>query len=298
MIVSASRRTDIPAFYFEWFCNRLRDGCVDVVNPFNRRQVSRISLLPESVDCIVFWTKDPAPMLGRLEALNAYHYYVQVTITPYDRDIEANLRPKADIIKTVQELSGILGRTRVVWRYDPILLNERYTIASHLAWFERMLMTLADCVERCVISFLDLYSKAKKNTQGLGLHELSEDEMHELAAGLCWIAKGSGIMLQTCSEAIDLERYGISRGACIDGKLIERITGKPVKAGKAKSQRPLCNCVESFDIGQYDTCIHGCRYCYANDSQEKAQAGFERRDQRATVITGRLLGDEKITLHE
>ncbi|MBR4695503.1 MAG: DUF1848 family protein, partial [Selenomonadaceae bacterium] len=195
-------------------------------------------------------------------------------------------------------LSGLLGRTRVVWRYDPILLNERYTIDSHLAWFDRTLMALAPCAERCVISFIDLYAKAKKNTQGLGIHELSEDEMHELAAGLSRIAKGSGVILQTCSEAIDLERYGISHGACIDGKLIERITGKPVKAGKAKSQRPLCNCVESFDIGQYDTCIHGCRYCYANASPEKAQAGFEGRDQWASVITGGLLGDEKITLHE
>ena len=298
MIVSASRRTDIPAFYFDWFCDRLREGYVDVVNPFNRKQVSRISLMPDSVDCIVFWTKDPGPMLGRLDALNEYHYYVQVSITPYDRDIEANLRLKGDIIKTVQELSGLLGRTRVVWRYDPIMLNERYTIDSHLAWFERTLTNLSHCVERCVISFIDLYAKAKKNTQGLGLHELSENEMRELAAGLSRIAKGSGIMLQTCSEAIDLERYGISHGACIDGQLIECITGKPVKAGKAKSQRPLCNCVESFDIGQYDTCVHGCRYCYANASREKAQAGFDGHDQQASVITGKLLGDAKVTLHE
>lgn len=122
--------------------------------------------------------------------------------------------------------------------------------------------------------------------------------MNEMAAGLSRIAKGSGIMLQTCSEAIDMERYSIIHGACIDGKLIERITGKPVKAGKAKSQRPLCNCVESFDIGQYDICIHGCRYCYANASQEKAQIGFAGHAPQASVITGRLLGDEKITLHE
>ena len=115
MIVSASRRTDIPAFYFDWFCERLRDGYVDVVNPFNRKQVSRISLKPEAVDCIVFWTKDPAPMLRGLDKLSAYPYYVQISITPYGKDIEANLRPKADIIKTVQELSRRLDRERVVW---------------------------------------------------------------------------------------------------------------------------------------------------------------------------------------
>ncbi len=298
VIVSASRRTDIPAFYFDWFCNRLQNGYVDVVNPFNRKQVRRVSLKSEAVDCIVFWTKDPAPMLVRLDDLSAYCYYVQVSITPYCRNIEENLRPKPDIIKTVQELSRRLGRERVVWRYDPILLNEVYTIDRHMEWFKETHEKLSFYVERCVISFIDIYAKARKNTQGLGIRELSVDEMNELADGMSRIVKGSGITLQTCSEEIELDRYGIIHGACIDGELVERITGKPVKAGKAKSQRPLCNCVESFDIGSYDTCVHGCRYCYANVSRERAQAGLYRHDQQASVITGRLLGDEKVTLHE
>ena len=298
MIISASRRTDIPALYFEWFCQRLEAGYADVVNPFNRKQVSRISLKPEAVHCIVFWTKDPAPMLEHLEAMKGYHYYVQVSITPYDREVEANLRPKGEIIKTVQELSRRLGRERVVWRYDPILLNDSYTVAGHLVWFEKALAELSPCVERCVISFIDMYAKMKKNTVGLNLRELTEAEMHELAAGLAKIARGSGVRLQTCSEAIELGQYGISHGACIDGELIERLTGKPVKAGKAQSQRPLCNCVENFDIGQYDTCIHGCRYCYANASFDRARQGFEGHDVEASVITGNLLGDEKITVHD
>ncbi|MBE6102947.1 MAG: DUF1848 domain-containing protein [Selenomonas ruminantium] len=297
MIISASRRTDVPAFYFDWFCQRLKSGYADVVNPFNRKQVSRISLKPEAVDCIVFWSKDPAPMLERLEALEGYHYYVQVSITPYGRDVEKNLRPKDEIIKTVQELSRRLGRERVVWRYDPILVNDSYTVARHLMWFEKALAELSSYVERCVISFIDMYAKMKKNTVGLNLRDLTEAEMHELATGLAERARGSGVRLQTCSEAIDLDTYGISHGACIDGELIERITGRPVKAGKAKSQRPLCNCVESFDIGQYDTCIHGCRYCYANATLDRARQGFERHDMEASVITGKLLGDEKITVH-
>ncbi len=298
MIVSASRRTDIPAFYFDWFCRRLRDGYADVTNPFNRNQVSRISLLPDFVDCIVFWTKNPAPMLGRLAELDAYYYYVQISLTPYGKEIETNLQSKAGIIRSIQELSLRLGRERVVWRYDPILLNDRYTIESHLVWFEKTLAALAPYTERCVISFIDMYAKTKKNTQGLHLHEISGDEMHELASGMSCIAKGSGVTIQTCSEAVSLEEYGIGHGACIDGELIERITGKPVKAGKAKSQRPLCNCVESFDIGQYDTCIHGCRYCYANTGMEKALQGFNGHDPFATVVTGRLTGEEKITVHE
>ena len=296
MIISASRRTDIPAFYFDWFCHRLREGFVDVVNPFNRKQVSRISLKPDIVDCIVFWTKDPAPMLSNLQELSDYPYYVQISLTPYERDIEVNIRPKTDIIKTIQELSLKLGKTRVVWRYDPILLNENYTIKKHMEWFEKTLTKLADYVGRCIISFVDIYAKNKKN--GFNLGELSVEEMNELAAGLSQIAVDSGITLQTCSEEIDLDRYGISHGACIDKELIERIIGKPLCVSKAKNQRPLCNCIESFDIGAYDTCIHGCRYCYANASMGMAKSGYSAHDELSSVLTGRLIGDEKITIHE
>ena len=298
MIISASRRTDIPAFFFDWFCRRLEEGYADVVNPFNRKQVSRIPLLPEAVDCIVFWTKDPVPMLEHLEALDNFDFYVQVSITPYDRDVEVNLRSKDEIIKSVQELSRRIGRERVVWRYDPILLNDRYTALSHLEWFEKALPELSPWVERCVISFIDLYAKMKRNAAGLNLRELTEAEMRGLAKGLARAAKGSGITLRTCSEAVALDDYGITHGACIDGKLIEKITGRPVRAGKAKSQRPLCNCVESFDIGQYDTCIHGCRYCYANASFERARLGYEGHDRGDSILTGCLQGDEKITVHE
>ena len=298
MIISASRRTDIPAFYFEWFCNRLKEGFVDIVNPFNRKQVSRISLMPDAVDCIVFWTKDPAPMLDGLDKLNQYTYYVQVSVTPYGSDIETDIRPKADIIKTVQKLSQRLGRERVVWRYDPILLNDKYPISRHLQWFDKTIAELAPYVERCVISFIDIYAKIKKNMQKLSVHELSVAEMNELAANLSHIARGSEVKLQTCSEGVSLEQYGISHGACIDNNLIERITGKPIKVGKAKSQRPLCNCAESFDIGAYDTCIHGCQYCYANAGITKARQGYELHDDLSSVITGHLFGDEIITLHE
>lgn len=295
MIISASRRTDIPAFYFDWFCHRLHAGFVDVINPFNRKQVSRISLKSDVVDCIVFWTKDPAPMLSKLQELSDYSYYVQISITPYDKDIETNLRPKEEIIKTAQKLSLILGKERVVWRYDPILLNENFTIERHLEWFEKTLIKLSNYVERCVISFIDIYAKMKNNN--LYLNELSVNEINELAGGLSQIAKGSGISLQTCSEEIDIDRYGISHGACIDKELIERIIRRSLNLSKAKNQRPLCKCVESFDIGAYDTCIHGCRYCYANASVEKARRGYDAHDKSSSILTGRLVGDEKITIH-
>ena len=298
VIISASRRTDIPAFYSDWFLRRLRAGFVDVVNPFNRRQVSRVSLRPEDVDCIVFWTKNPAPMLGRLEELTPYPFYVQVSLTPYDVDIERGLPPKAEIVGAMRELSRRLGRHRVVWRYDPILLNERYTIDRHRAWFGERLEDLAPFVERCVFSYIDLYAKTKKNTQGLGLREITGEEMDALAESFSRLAAGSGMALQTCSEAIDLSRYGIRHGACIDGALVERVAGRPLHIKKAAHQRPLCNCAESFDVGQYDTCVHGCRYCYANAGEERARLGFARHDPSASVITGALSGDEHITAHD
>ena len=297
MIISASRRTDIPALYMDWFARRLQAGFVDVRNPFNRRQISRISLRREAVDCLVFWSKNPAPMLDYLGVLASYPYYVQVTYTPYGRDVETNLSRKEEILSSMIELSKAIGRERLVWRYDPILLTECYSVESHLDWFERTLEALAPYTSRCVFSFLDLYAKAKRNALGLGLREATEEEMEQIAAGLSRCAKGSGVLLQTCSEAIALETYDIHHGACIDAALIEHITGKEIPRCKAKSQRPLCGCIESFDIGAYDTCTNGCRYCYASTNPKRAQEGRDQHNPDSTLLTGELVGDEKITLH-
>ena len=173
MIISASRRTDIPAFYTPWFMNRVRAGFVDAINPFNRKQVSRISLRPEDVDCIVFWTKNAAPMLPHLAELSAmYPFYFQFTITPYGHDVEPGLPDKREVIRTFQQMSQQLSKTRMVWRYDPILLNDHYTIERHLHDFAVMLEMLAPYTDRCVISFLDLYRKTERNTklEGVALY--------------------------------------------------------------------------------------------------------------------------------
>ena len=221
MIISASRRTDIPAFYTPWFMNRVRAGFVDAINPFNRKQVSRISLRPEDVDCIVFWTKNAAPMLPHLAELSAmYPFYFQFTITPYGHDVEPGLPDKREVIRTFQQMSQQLSKTRMVWRYDPILLNDHYTIERHLHDFAVMLEMLAPYTDRCVISFLDLYRKTERNTKPLALHPLGIPEMNALAEGFARLAKGSGVTLQSCSEAIDLAAYGIEHGACIDKERI------------------------------------------------------------------------------
>lgn len=296
MIISASRRTDIPAFYAPWFMNCIRAGFVDAVNPFNRKQVSRISLRPEDVDCIVFWTKNAAPLLPYLDELEAmYSFYFQFTITPYGHDVEPGLPDKREVIRTFQQMARRLGKTRMVWRYDPILLNDRYTIGQHLHDFASLLEALAPYTDRCVISFLDLYRKTERNTKPLSLRPLGISEMNVLADGFARLAEGSGITLQSCSEEIDLAAYGIEHGACIDKDRIERVIGVPIAIQKDPTQREVCHCMQSVDIGQYDTCLHRCRYCYANTNGRMAEARFADHHPDATILSGTLRGDETIT---
>lgn len=297
MIISASRRTDIPALYSEWFFNRIKEGFVDVVNPFNLKQVSRISLNPKVVDCIVFWTKDAAPIIDRLDELKDYKFYFQFTITPYDEDVEPGLlrnQSKNDIIRTFQKLSKKIGRDKVIWRYDPILLSRTHSIDWHFDQFAYFCDKLAPYTNRCVISFLDLYSKTKHNTQPLGIRDISVDEMRELALGISQIAD-SKLEVQSCSEKINLEEFGISHGACIDKEIIEQVIGAKIDIDKDKTQRQECGCMTSIDIGQYDTCTHFCAYCYANFRPQIAKAKCERHDPKATSLFGEIRNDAQIT---
>lgn len=297
MIISASRRTDIPALYGEWFFNRLKAGFVDVVNPFNQKQVSRISLKPQVVDCIVFWTKNAAPIIDRLDELKDYKFYFQFTITPYDEDVEPGLlrnQSKTDIIRTFQRLSKKIGRDKVIWRYDPILLSPTHSVDWHFDQFEYFVKNLAPYTNRCVISFLDLYAKTKHNTQPLRIRDISVDEMRELALGISQIADGK-IEVQSCSEKIDLAEFGISHGACIDKDIIEHVIGAEIDIAKDKTQREECGCMASVDIGQYDTCTHLCAYCYANFRPQIAAENFKAHDPEASSLFGKIRDDATIT---
>ncbi len=295
MILSVSRRTDIPAFYSEWFFRRLSEGFVDAINPFNRKQVSRISLRPEDVDCIVFWTKNPAPMLKYLDRLQDYAYYFQFTLTAYQKDVEPGLPLKRELIETFRALSEHVGPDRVIWRYDPIFLNDTYTLEYHTEWFGRFAEALAPFTKRCVISFIDLYQKTERNTKALRLHELTTEEMETLAAALSAVAQRTGLELVSCAEEIDLDAYGIRHGACIDKTVIERVLGRTINVKKDPTQRQVCGCMKSVDIGQYNTCPHLCRYCYANFNAAMAEACYGKHDPAGTILSGKLLGDEKIT---
>lgn len=263
MILSVSRRTDIPGCYPEWFMNRLRDKYVMTRNPMNFHQVSQINLSPDFIECIVFWTKNAVPFMDYLEELNrmGYMYKFQYTITPYDNTLEKNISDKSDIIKNVLELSEKIEKKRIVWRYDPILLNDTYTVNRHIELFEEMCSLLYTAVNHVVISFIDLYQK----NRGYRLYELSTDEITHLAQAFGEIGAKYKLPIKTCCENYDLTKFGITKGACIDSVLLEEICNRPLLLKKATGQRKNCLCAESVDIGAYHTCLNGCIYCYATD---------------------------------
>ena len=289
MIISASRRTDIPALYPQWFLNRLKAGEVLVPNPYNRKKVSRISLSPDTVDCIAFWTKNPEPILPFLKEIDemGYQYYFQMTITDYDSDMETELPSIAESMATFLLVSEMLGKERMDWRFDPIILNEKYTVPYHLEKFEMMCEWMHKATTRCIISFVDTY----KDSPFL---ELEQEDMIELAEGLSKIARNYQLPIYTCSEKIDLSRYGIQHGACIDKEKIHKLIGYKVDLKKDPGQRRECGCAESIDIGMYDTCIHGCKYCYATGSLESAKKKYGQHDPGSPLLTGNLKGDEVI----
>lgn len=288
MILSVSRRTDIPAFYWEWFLNRIQAGFVDVRNPMNIHQVSRINIRPEVVDCIVFWTKNAGNIIPHLDQLKDYKYYFQYTINPYNKLIEENVPLKKYVVENFRLLSEIIGPNRVIWRYDPILLTDMIDVDYHLRYFEELAKRLKGHTNRCVISFVDLYKKTVLNTRELMMKEPTDMEMHFLAHNLSSIAKDYGMEIVSCSESIDLEFDGVRHGCCIDRNLIEEIVGYKIDAKKDKNQRKECGCVESMDLGAYNTCLHACKYCYANFNNMKVQTLSKKHNPLSTLLVGDL----------
>ncbi len=289
MIISASRRTDIPALYPEWFMNRLRERKVMVPNPYSRKKISSIRLSPDTVDCIVFWTKNPEPIIPYLKEIDrmGYKYYFQMTITDYEEDLEPGVPCTEESIATFLLLSEIIGPQRIDWRFDPILLSDKYTADYHAERFEMMCQWLHKATERCVISFIDVYREAR-------YPELEQEEIEALAEQLSGIARKYRLPLYTCAEKTELSRYGIGHGACIDKERIKNIIGYKLDVKKDHGQRPQCRCAESIDIGIYDTCINGCKYCYATGTQESVRKKHEQHDPYSPLLVGNLKGDEMI----
>ncbi len=298
MILSASRRTDIPAFYSKWFLKRLEEGSIFVRNPMNRHQVSSIVLSPSVIDCIVFWTKDPAAMLDKLDLLSDYHYYFQITLNAYGRTLERNLPDSDRIIGSFRKLSDLIGQERTVWRYDPIIITDVMDMEYHLHHFEHLACCLDGYTNRCTISFFDKYLKTKRNMKGLSYKDPDNSMMTETAKRLNEIACRHSIRMFSCCETIDSDDTGIEHGSCIDADLISKIIGRPIKAPKDKNQRSACRCIESVDIGAYNTCGFGCRYCYANFSDESVRSNMLRHDPDSPMLVGNTEPGDKITIRD
>jgi DNA repair photolyase len=264
MIISASRRTDIPAYYSDWLLNRIQERYVYVKNPMNIHHISKISLEPDVVDGIVFWSKNPKPMLLKLKFIKDYAYYFQFTLNPYDRDIEERLPGKDEILETFKQLSDMIGPQKVIWRYDPVLLNDKYSISYHTDKFYEFAQKLSGYTEKVTFSFIDFYKKITENIKSARMYEITNEEKSSIADNFSRIAQGNNLLIDACAEDIDLSKYNIARARCIDDRLIAKIIGYNFIAEKDKNQRLECGCVGSIDIGEYNSCSNGCIYCYAN----------------------------------
>ena len=295
MIISASRRTDIPALFSEWFIKRIEARYAYVRNPVNIHQISKISLSPNVVDCIVFWSKNPKPMISRLSLLNHYMYYFQFTLNAYNKDFEPNLPPPDDRIETFRILSELIGRRRVIWRYDPVILNSQYPISWHIDKFGYIANQLRNYTERVTISFIDLYAKNSAGAKRQNICELSYEQKNIIAKSFSEIARSHNLKIDTCAEDIDLSAYGIEHARCIDDRLIAKLLDCSIDAGKDKNQRPACGCAASIDLGLYNTCRNGCIYCYANHSAAVRKRNLEAYDPDAPLLCSQITELDKIT---
>ena len=299
MIISASRRTDIPAFYAEWFINRLREGYCTVPNPFNPKQISRISLKPEDVDVIVFWTRYARPLLPLLNEMNdrGYRYYFLYTLMNNPRVLDPKSPSHKRSLDTFCKLADRIGKEKMVWRYDPIVFSTITDTNFHKETYHRIAEELKGYTTRSVISIVDIYRKMAKRlrlleNRGIQITEPTNEEFKDLMKSLSFSARANDMEIQTCAEKPDLSSHGISSGKCIDDDLIRKVFNLHITSRKDPSQRAACGCVVSRDIGMYDTCRFGCVYCYATTSVERARNQHRNHKSTSPSMTG-CYGDYK-----
>lgn len=301
MIISASRRTDIPAFYHRWFMNRIGDGFLLTRNPFNAHQVSRVSLKPQDVDVIVFWTRNPSKLMQELPVLDllGHRYYFQYTITGYPRTIEGAVPKPNTAIETFSQLSDLIGKEKVVWRYDPILLSNQVDLNEHKRLFLKIATLLAGKTERVVISFSDFYKKTERNldsVENLIYSDVTrnQEQLLELARYMSEVANKNGMEITSCAEQVDISSAGINHGKCIDDRLINDVFNLSLDPKKDKGQREECGCIRSVDIGMYNTCLHECSYCYATFNKKAVISNKRKHDEESPFLIG---GTEGIAPH-
>ena len=284
MILNVSGRTDIVAFYTEWFMNRYKEGYVDVRNPFNPKLVSRIIF--DNVDAILFCTKNPKPILKYLHKINKPILF-HITLTPYKNDIEPNVPNKKDIIESIKELSNIIDIDNIYVRYDPIFLSNKYNIEYHKKAFEKMCHLLNGYVKKIIISFIDDYKNVRNNKNILNYKEFTENDYKEIGISFSNTAKKYNMTVQTCFEDKNLVEYGFIKSDCISHELAYKLTNKRYKNWNARKEKK-CNCVQMVDIGNYNSCKHFCKYCYANYDEKKVIDNINKHNPNSSLLIGEL----------
>ena len=287
MILNISGRTDVVAFYSNWLMNRLKEGYVDVRNPYNKKIVSRINF--DNVDAIMFCTKNPTPILDKIHLIKKPILF-HITLTPYKKNIEPNVPNKKTVIEGIKKLSKILGKENVVVRYDPVFLNEEYTLEYHKKAFERICKLLEGYITTIIISFIDDYKNVRKNKNRLNIKEFTKEDYKEIGVSFSTSAKNHNMTVQTCYEEETLTEYGFIKGECLSHELAYKLTGKSFPNWKARN----CSCVEMVDIGEYNTCNHLCKYCYANFNEKEIINNIKKHKPNSSLLIGELEPDDII----
>ena len=294
MILFASGRTDIPAFYSKWFINRVKAGFVDVRNPFNQNLVSRINF--SDVDLIMFCSKNPLPMINKLDILKVPVLF-HVTITPYSKDVEPNIPDKRLIIEGVKKLSLVLGIDNVVLRYDPIFLSDKYNVDYHIRAFDKLCKNLNGYVNKIIVSFMDEYKNVRSNKNILKYRTFTREDYKKIGEAFSKSAMDNGMSVQTCFEDNDLTQYGFVKGECLSHELAYILTGKKFKSSNVRKEKK-CECVQMVDIGDYNSCMHMCKYCYANYDEKAVSSNFERHDDNSSLLIGSIQSDDVIKVRK
>ena len=294
MILFASGRTDIPAFYSKWFINRVKAGFVDVRNPFNQNLVSRINF--SDVDLIMFCSKNPLPMIDKLKMLKVPVLF-HVTITPYSKDVEPNIPDKRLIIEGVKKLSLVLGIDNVVLRYDPIFLSDKYNVDYHIRAFDKLCKNLNGYVNKIIVSFMDEYKNVRINKDILKYRTFTREDYKKIGEAFSKSAMDNGMSVQTCFEENDLTEYGFVKGECLSHELAYILTGKKFKSSNVRKEKK-CECVQMVDIGDYNSCMHMCKYCYANYDEKAVSSNFERHDDNSSLLIGSIQSDDVIKVRK
>ncbi len=294
MIINTGGRTDTVQYFSPWLLKRFEEGFVFVRNPLFPHKVTRYELDPAVVDCVEFCSKNYAPILPRLhEITSRFNTHFQYTITAYGPDVEPGVPDIDTSCDTLLALERQVGAQRICWRYDPVLLTNAYTVERHLQTFEHLCARLSGHVDRCIFSFVDLYEKLERNMPELIVMGAAQKDA--LARGLGEIANRHGMLIQTCATRTDYSAYGILSGSCVTLEMLGRANGVAFRTLAHKGMRRNCRCFEMRDIGAYDTCPNGCRYCYANRSPELARSNHAVHDPDSPLLLGGLASGDEIS---